>query len=128
MTLTQELKRLHKLKQEYSEADKEAKRLKAEFEAAQSDLFARMEAEEVSSQKVDGVANFVRAETIYAKVQDRSEFVKWATENDDSLLEIRERKEDGILNDLVRRKIEDNEPLPPGLGFTTKQYIGMRAA
>lgn len=128
MTLTNELKKLRAKKQEYAEADKKAKELKAEFEAMQADLFARMEAEEVDSHKITGLANFVRAETIYAKVQDRSEFIKWAKENDESLVEERERKEDGILNDIVRRCIEDNQPLPPGLGFTVKQYIGIRAA
>lgn len=128
MTLGEELKQLHALRREYEEASKEYKRLKQKYEIAQSNAFARMEAEECGSHKIDGIANFVRAETIYAKMQDRSEFIKWAEENDESLIEKRERKEDGILNDLVRRYLDDGQPLPPGLSFTAKQYIGVRAA
>ena len=128
MTLGEELRELHRLKKEYEEAAKDAKEKKTAFEIAQSNAFARMEAEECGSHKIDGIANFVRAETIYAKIQDRSEFIRWAKENDESLIEERERKEDGILNDLVRRYLDDGQPLPPGLSFTAKQYIGVRAA
>jgi hypothetical protein len=124
-TLTGDLRALRKaraIKDETKQAYDEAKAL---YDQLERDLIERMEHEGVQGQKTDGI-NFVPTKTVYAQIQDRSEFVDWALENDASLIEHRERK--ALLNELVREKLDNGEPLPPGLGFRVDEGISQRAA
>ena len=124
-TLTDDAVELAELKQERDEAKAVYEDLKARHTAAQAALLDRMDDEGSEGLKANGI-NFVPAETPYGQVQDRSVFVDWALENDPELVEHRERKE--RINELVRRHLDDGEPLPPGLGFYVRQYISQRAA
>lgn len=78
----------------------------------------------IEGQKVDG-SNFVPAATQYAVVQDLDAFVEWAKQHDESL--IKEAARDGELNALVRERLDNGEPLPPGIGFYDREYISVRA-
>jgi hypothetical protein len=124
-TLNQDLKKLRKLKlvkERTTESDKQAKK---EFDQFQLQVYQRMEQEDVQGHRTGDVL-FTPTETPYAQVQDRAAFLAWAQDNDEQLFEPKERKE--LINQLVREKLDNSEPLPPGLGFYIKQYISQRAA
>lgn len=60
--------------------------------------------------------------TWYASIQDFDAFVKWAKRNQPGLLAYNKRVSQG-MNQLVRGRIDDKKPLPPGLGSYPKQAI-----
>ena len=126
-TLNADLKHLDVLKAR--EADLKAQaadavRIRAQWE---QHCFDRMVDEEYdpndSSTTINGVT-YGPTRLSFATVQDQEEFVKWAADNDASLLE--PKPAEGRLNQLVREKEDNNEPLPPGLGSYTKERISMR--
>jgi len=124
-SLKQDLQRLRKLKDEQTSANKKAKDAAAALEQHQARVYSRMESEEVDSMKIGG-RNFVRMEPqAYAVIQDRGAFVDWARSNDPSL--VAEKEEKGLLNQLVRERIDNGEELPPGIGFYTKEIVSVRA-
>jgi hypothetical protein len=123
-TLAEDAAALRELKRTAAALDTEAKEAKAAAQQAEIEFFERMDTEGVQSIKYDGT-NFVRAETVFGQVQDRSEFVAWAEENRPELLETKERK--ALVNELVREHLDDGAPLPPGLGFYVNQYVSQRA-
>lgn len=53
-------------------------------------------------------------------------FVKWAESNDPDLIQYKERGAE--LNSLVRQRLDDGEPLPPGVGFYDREYISQRTS
>lgn len=124
-TLTDKAKALAALKEKRDAAKAEHEALKEEYKEAQLSFLEDLEDEGAEGLKADGI-NFVPAETPYANVQDRAAFVAWAQENDPELIEPRERGE--LINALIRRHIDDGDPLPPGLGFYVRKYVSMRAA
>ena len=106
--------------------------LKADFEEADEaykkaveELYQRMDETGVDGLKIDGI-NFVPSETVYPNVQDRSAFVEWARDHDEELVENRERK--ALLNQLVRERIDNGEPLPPGIGFYVRETVAQRSS
>lgn len=124
-TLSQMLERLHELGRAKDTAAKELKDREKEFQEYQQKCFSRMEREGVSSQR-SGEVMYVKRATKYAVVQDREEFTKWAEEQDETLIEPRERKK--LLNALVRERVDNEEPLPPGIGFYEREFISRTAA
>lgn len=124
-SLNQDAAALREMKLARDEAKAQYEDLDKQFKSAQAELLERMEEEGCEGTKVDGT-NFVPTKTIYGQVQDRSAFVEWAQENEPELLEPKERKE--LINELVRQKLDDGEPLPPGLNFRVQEYISQRAA
>lgn len=124
-TLTDDAKGLAALKRKRDDAKAEYEACKQEHAQAEIEFLERMAHEGSEGIKAEGI-NFVPAKTPYAQVQDRTEFVRWAQDNDPELIEPRERKE--LINALVRRHIDDGEPLPPGIGFYIKEYVSQRAA
>lgn len=75
-----------------------------------------------SARKLDGVG-FRPIQTPYASIQDLDEFVKWALENDRSLIETAARE--ALLNQLVRTALHNKEELPPGIGYYNREKISM---
>ncbi len=125
-TLVEDAIALAELRQAASRMKADHERVKSEADQAEIEFFERMEHEGVGSIRVDGVANFVRAETVYGQVQDRAEFIAWAEQEAPELLETKERKK--LINEIVRERIDSGEELPPGIGFYTDQYVSLRAA
>lgn len=125
-TLTEDMEVLHALRKTASELKAEADGAKFDADKAEYELFQRMEQERVGSQRVDGIGNFVRAETEYAQVQDEAELLEWAEAEMPEIFEQKPRKK--ILNEIVRERLNSGEPLPPGLGFYSKQYVSLRSA
>lgn len=124
-TVTEDCQSLRELREKRDAAKSEYDDLKESYDLAERDLLERMELEEVDGHKTDGI-NFVPVKTTYGQVQDREEFVAWAEDHDEGLIEMRERKSN--LNELVRERLDNGEPLPPGLGFYVKEYVSQRAA
>ncbi len=100
----------------FEEADKE-------FKSLQYDVFEHLSDQGIESMKVDGT-NFVRASTAYGSVQDREAFVEWAKQNDEALIEYKERG--ALINELVRERLDNGEELPPGLGMYTRDLVQQR--
>lgn len=124
-TLSQACQALRKLKEQEAKAKDKYDELKAKRERAEIELIQRMEGEEAESHKTAGVL-FVPTRRPYGTVQDRQEFVKWAQENAPELVEAKERK--GLVNEIVRQRLDDGEDLPPGVGYYVKEYVSQRAA
>lgn len=125
LPLDQALRNLRALKLKRDEAKATFESLDDNFKHEQFKLIERMKSAGVESTRIDGI-NFVPTETIYAQVQDRTELVAWAEEHAPELIESRERKE--LLNQEVRRRIDDGDGMPPGLSFYVREYISQRAA
>lgn len=126
-TLNEDLRRLDMLKADEAEkkrAANQATQLRAEWE---KHCFDRMVDEEYdpgsSSVKIKGVI-YIPNRTEYATVQDEQAFIEWAKENDEGLIQIATRE--GLLNQLVRERLDNGEPLPPGIGYHTKEFISVR--
>lgn len=124
-TITEGLKELRDLRDQRDEANDEYKALAALYTAKEAELLEQFEDEDTDGVKALGF-NFVPQETPYAQVQDSSEFIEWAKQHDDELIEDKPRK--ALLNQLVRQHLDDGAPLPPGLGFYVKKFISFRAA
>lgn len=124
-TLPQQARALRTLRKKKEDLDKKAKEAKLNYEIAERQLMERMEEEEVGSIRVAGVL-FSPTRTEYAKVQDKLRFIAWAKDNEPELLEDKPRA--GLLHDLVRRRLADNEPMPPGLGYYIDEYVSQRAS
>lgn len=126
-TLGEELAELRDEKIAYREADKEAKRLKKIHDTHQYRIIERMERERCKSYS-DGDTLFVSASTTMANVQDREAFVAWAKEHDEALLDPLPKERGELLNQLVRERLDNGEPLPPGIGFYVREYISHNKA
>ncbi len=124
-SLTNDLKRLRELKLAKDKAKKTAESLDAKFKEVQATVLERMESMGVEQMKVGGVL-FVPTHTTYASIQDRTEFVEWAQANDPELIEYTERAQ--VLNQLVRERLDNGQPLPEGCGFYVREGISQRAA
>lgn len=124
-TLTQDLKKLQTLKAKAAASKKKWEKEKEAADKWEAHCYDRMEQQDTESQKVAGV-NFVRYQQTFGSIQDRSEFVKWAEENEPELIESRERKE--LINQKVRELLDNGQEFPPGLGFRVNDKVGVRGA
>lgn len=97
-----------------------------EFKRHQTDTIERMQALDKQGSKAFGLSFTLNKPTHYGTNQDRSEFVAWAEENEPELVETKERA--ALLNALVRAKLDDGEPLPPGVGWYSRQHISIRGS
>lgn len=123
-SFSEDLLSLRDLKQIESDYKKRYERLRDERKRYEAEVYEFMTHNKIEGHKTDG-SNFVPTETTFGQVQDLTEFEKWAEANDPSLLKVEAR--DGEVNRLVRRCIDNGEPLPPGLGFYVREYISTRA-
>jgi hypothetical protein len=131
-TLTQDCRELERLRQAKKDANEAKKAADAAFEEAERRLIIRMESEEAESHRADG-RNFTPTRTTYGQIQDRAAFIAWAMAQegdevgeDETLYEIKERK--GLVSELVRERLDNGEPLPPGVTFYVKEYVSTTAA
>jgi hypothetical protein len=154
-SIQQELQRLRRLKLDAEKTGKAKRDADLEFKKHQAHVLTRMESTGVDGLKAGGVL-FTKVEKVKGQVDDRSEYVRWALDNDEGLqafiqraagrhgvagafvdelyeavmnLELLKLKEDGqLLNQQARAHIDDGEPLPPGMGFRPDNYISQRKA
>lgn len=125
MTVEERAKDLRTKKQDYEEKKEAADVAKMEFKQAQAELLEYMDANNIEGVKTDGI-NFIPTKTIYGQISDRNAFIAWAEENDDELIEPKERK--SVLNERARQLVDDGEEFPPGMGFRVEEYVSQRSA
>ena len=125
MTVEERAKDLREKKLKYEELKDQADIAKMEFKQAQAELLEYMDANDIEGVKTDGI-NFVPTKTYYGQITDRQAFIEWAQENDDELLEPKERK--AVLNERARQLLDDGEEFPPGMGFRVEEYVSQRSA
>ncbi len=116
--------KLRKLKRDAEKKQNQADTAKKRHKEWERHCLDRMDAEETESHKTYGTL-FSPVKKQFATVQDRSEFVKWALAHEPELVQYKERGAE--LNQLVRQRLDDGEPLPPGVGFYDREYISQRS-
>lgn len=111
-----------------NKAKKEADSAKAKAKAI---VLAKLEEEELDGAPatIDGKkVRFSKYEMAFAKLEDREAFAAWAAEEDgEAYFEPESRPREDLLNALVRQKLDDGEPLPPGLGLYFDTRLSRRA-
>ncbi len=123
--LTDKLKHLRSRRVARDKAQEKADELADECRKLESELFAFMRDQDLTSAKVGG-NQYVTATTVYAQVQDKQALIEWARENDEELVALSPRK--ALLNQKARECLDNGEPLPPGMGVYEKEYISIRAS
>lgn len=119
------LAEFRKLRVQKDRTKKAADDAKADFDRFQYDLFTDMQADGIESTKVDGV-QYVRKATIYGNVQDMDAFTEWCSQDADRHDDyLKEAVQAARINEMVRDAINNNEELPPGLSFYTREYVAV---
>lgn len=116
-----------RLDDEIQAAESALKKLKADRDDFEQFVLDRMAYERLPSIRctTTGRTFYVNHQR-FAKVQDRSEFTRWAQEEaPELLLQVREAK--GDLNTELRRRDDDGEDLPPGTAIYWDTKLGSRA-
>lgn len=107
-----------KLKLQYEEAEREFKR-------TQQALYDRMVSEDMPSFK-HGNVTYTKHSTEFGQVQDADAFKRWCDEEgEEDFFQPTPRKK--LINELVRERIRNSQPLPPGIGFYTNDYVSQTA-
>lgn len=124
MTREERLARLRELKNHYRDLDRQAKAAKQEHDQYEAELYRDMQSTNTFAIR-QGDAHYVLKSTIFATVQDRDEFVEWCEANGMDEVLLAKKEEKARLNELVRAAIDNNEDIPPGVGFYAKEYISI---
>lgn len=124
-TLTEDLAHLAELKARYRDLDKQAKDASRDMKSWEYRCFERMKEEGVKGHR-DHDHLFTPVAKDYAQVQDLDAFITWAREHEPELLKTVGREKE--LNALVRARLDDNEPMPPGLGWYVREYISVKSS
>lgn len=124
MTLEERAMDMREKKLKYEALKEEADEAKLTYKTAQSELMEYMDANDIEGVKTNGI-NFIPTKTIYGRISDRQAFIAWAEENDDELIEPKERK--AVLNERARQLLDDKEEFPPGMDFRVEEYISQRS-
>lgn len=125
MNLTEQCEYVRLLKLRATELKRDAEEATREFKLAERELLDRFEAEGASGHRSEDGVLYTRVKTIYSQITDRDAFVSWAEEHEPELLKTDERK--GLVHELVRERLDNGEPLPPGVDFRVDEYISQRA-
>lgn len=158
-SLKQDLVTLRAKKRKSEVASKRSKELGKDFKQYQARVLERMERDDVEALKSGGTM-FSPTSTIYAAINDRSEFVRWAVSESEPIVDlcdewvgagtgqtfdeqhalfkaallaaisetpyIQIKEHSDPLNAMVRERLDDNIPLPPGVTFRTDNYVSQR--
>jgi hypothetical protein len=124
-TLTDECRHVRQVREQRDIAKGVYDAFDAEYKEAHGHLLERFKEEDNHGVKTDKV-HFVPSYTRYATIEDRAEFLTWATQHHPELVELKEIT--GRLNEIVRECDDDGRALPPGLGIYKKEFVSQRAA
>lgn len=92
--------------------------------------------QELEAAELDGVTatidgqkvGFSKYEIVFAHLQNAEEFKAWAAQEDgEAYFEPEARVRQDLLNALVRQRIDDGEPLPPGVGVYVETRLSRTA-
>jgi len=125
-TLRADLLKLRQLKRVEQETYAEHEDAKKARQRHERKVLDRLQDEGMDGAKADE-STFTPVRTIYAQVQDPEVFAIWAAENDPDLLRPQDPRQ-RELNALVRRCLDDESALPPGVGWYQKEYISIRTS
>jgi hypothetical protein len=122
MDLGERLDRLAELKATEKDLKRQYDDAKGERERWEQDTYDLMrETQNLSVRRPKG--SFSAKSTVYAAVNDPEAFMAWVREQglEDEFLVTKEAK--GRLNELVREKLDNKEPLPPGVQWYPDEYV-----
>lgn len=128
-TLAEDLRVLALKKRAAESAEDIAKKVKADAKAFEQQCYDRIE-QELGTDETGGASirntfgTFVAGETVMGYIQDEDAFVEWARAQDETYFEDKPRK--ALINQLVRECLDNNEPLPPGLGAYGQRRVSVR--
>ena len=108
---------LEKIKEQEKIQSKETGRLEA-------DLFDALEDEGLTSVGIAELGKFRLNDLAWAKIEDREKAMAWAEEQKPELLTLNHQQ----LSVIVRRAIEGEGEIPPGVTFTASRKIGWTKA
>lgn len=119
-TLQEDIRHVRGLRASYDEKRVEADAAELEYKRAQDALWERMDAEGVTSMRIDGRLTEHHG-TIYGSISDKSKFIEWAEENEPELVAPAPRA--ALVNEMVRQRIDNGEELPPGVNWYVRKVI-----
>ena len=125
MTLEDQVRELRRLRRIKEILDRRAKEAKDRFDRAHRELWERMEATGVTAIGIDDRKFVWNKPKVYGSISDKAAFVAWAEEHAPELIEPDPRM--ALVNELVRERIDNNEPLPPGVNWFTRESVSDRA-
>jgi hypothetical protein len=123
-TLEEQIRELAKLRDEKDATRQAADDAKLAYDRAHQELWDRMDATGVDSVRIDGRLYSKWEPKVYGTVADKRVFTEWAAEHAPELIEPKPRE--SLINELVRLRVDNNEELPPGLNWYTKNTVGQR--
>jgi hypothetical protein len=127
VTIQEQMQEYADARAAYLSAASAAERLKGKQDRLHDALLERMESERIKSMRLEGGPLVEREEpTWYPSYQDKAAFRAWALENDPALVKQDPEFDQKLVNKLVRERIDNNQPLPPGLGAFPKPRISLR--
>jgi hypothetical protein len=120
ITLEEEIRSVRALRRDYEEKRTAADEAEAAWKKARLALWERMDATGVKSINIDSRTASAKS-TIYGTISDKAKFIEWAEENAPELVAPAPRK--GLVNELVRQRLDNNEELPPGVNWYVDKYV-----
>ncbi len=126
------LRRLIDLREEKDRKAQAADAAKAAFKEHERIVWAALEEEQgnVSSINIDlgppyGKVNFQKRETLYGKVIDERQAVEALEAEGLKDVLIKSEVRAGILNELVRERLEQHQPLPDGVTWRSTKFVSI---
>lgn len=124
MTREEQLAHLKDLKQRYRALKRDAEQAKQDHDRFEMEVFQDMQSTNTFSQR-QGNTRYDLKSTIFGVVQDREAFTAWCEQNGYDGEFLRRVEEKARVNELVRAAIDNNEEMPPGVGWYAKEYISI---
>lgn len=109
-------------REEYAQVDKLLKAIGVKLEATEQLLVQTMEAEDVSSLKLDTGRSISTWIEPYPQVTDQEAFRQWCVENG---LERSLRLWPATTTSLVKQRLMDGKPEPPGITIYSRNIVRM---
>lgn len=103
----------------------EVKKLNEELDVLNKELTDIMVKEKIQNMKIDGLGLFYVETNAYPSIENEQELMHWLEENELMVLAphtISKSK----LKTLVKERLEENLPTPPGVKVYTEQEVVMR--
>jgi hypothetical protein len=124
MDLTERFNHLAKLKEQARLSQAAADLDKKEMKEFEQDLYALAQSKGCFGQRTTH-GQFSLKATEYGTITDLEAFVEWAKEQDLEAEFLKVEEQAARVNELVRNALDTGTPLPPGVGFYTRQYISV---
>lgn len=123
-------RRLLELRDENDRAQREAKAAKAALDDYEMEFWSELEDLGLKSVSLElgppyGSVRLERRERRDSRVLDLRSLTEWVIAEGYAAELLRDEPRKAVLNQFVRTRTENGQPLPPGLDFTTKRYVSV---